>query len=251
MTGWDARRAWRSVRTEAHALSLGVDETTGSRQWAAGFGARLLRLLDRFELHDPPEREGRFGDWGWVRSGGRFYPLDPRATEVQLNDLFWSLSNLCRYFGHVEFYSVLTHTMLVEDIVRELGGSDPYLALRVLGAHLHDGHEAYLGDMTRPLKRFIPGWKIIERAVDGAIEDAVRSPGLLTQMHPLIRRADDIALAIEARDLCGDPSDWNLTEKPFEGFHAVSETPRQARDRFQRRWNRNAVFVEQPEIDLS
>lgn len=86
----------------------------------------------------------RVGDWISTFSGGRWYPLDPRVDEVRIIDIAHSLSMLCRYNGHCQyFYSVAEHCYLLSYAV-----PDPYK----LEALMHDGSEAYTSDIPRPFK---------------------------------------------------------------------------------------------------
>jgi len=113
--------------------------------------------------------ETRRGDWMEVASGTRFYPLDPRASEVHLSDVASSLAKQCRYNGHTRFfYSVAEHSVLMADwLFREYG--DPLLAYQGL---MHDAPEAYLGDMVRPLKRNMPAFVAAELPVWQTIVEA-------------------------------------------------------------------------------
>ncbi len=89
----------------------------------------------------------RKGDYIATYTGKQFYPLDPRPEDVCLEDIAHSLSNLCRFTGHTDtdrFYSVAQHSVICSTIVA------PEAALLAL---LHDAAEAYLGDISRPLKR--------------------------------------------------------------------------------------------------
>ncbi len=78
----------------------------------------------------------------------RFHPFAPRAEEVEIEAVARSLSNTCRFNGHVEtFYSVAEHSVHVSRLV------EPEYALDGL---LHDAGEAYLaGDVWTPVKRQI------------------------------------------------------------------------------------------------
>ncbi|MEP6477831.1 MAG: hypothetical protein ABJB03_00440 [Rhodoglobus sp.] len=88
---------------------------------------------------------GDRGDWAQTYTGGRFYPLSPRAEDVDPVDIAHALAMLCRYNGHVDrFYSVAEHCLLMSLVM-----PTPELALEAL---LHDGSEAYVGDMVSPLK---------------------------------------------------------------------------------------------------
>lgn len=77
-------------------------------------------------------------------TGARFNILKPDPTLVRIEDIANSLSKLCRYTGHSNaFYSVAEHSIRVSEMVPEQH------SLRGL---LHDATEAYVGDMSFPLK---------------------------------------------------------------------------------------------------
>lgn len=85
------------------------------------------------------------GDWMMTHTGRKFYPLSPRPEDIDPLDIAHSLAHLCRYNGHTDrFYSVAEHCILMSLVM-----PTPELALEAL---LHDGSEAYVGDMVRPLK---------------------------------------------------------------------------------------------------
>lgn len=71
----------------------------------------------------------------------------PTVDMINIEDIARSLSNFCRFGGHVnQFYSVAEHSMLVCALApAEL---KPY-------ALLHDATEAYLGDVIKPLKNIL------------------------------------------------------------------------------------------------
>lgn len=76
--------------------------------------------------------------------GGIYWPLDPRADEVFIEDIAHHLAMICRFTGACDrFYSVAEHSVLVSKIV------PPEMALLGL---LHDATEAYLNDLNRPVK---------------------------------------------------------------------------------------------------
>ena len=103
----------------------------------------------------------RVGDWMLTATGRVFWPLDPRPEEVCIEDIAHALSNLCRYGGHAtKFYSVAQHCVLLSR------KATPDLALEAL---MHDAAEAYVVDIPRPLKRFLPGYAEIEQRVHAAI----------------------------------------------------------------------------------
>lgn len=93
---------------------------------------------------------------------GRFFDiLRPEEYDFDIEEIATALSNLCRYTGHVNnFYSVAEHSVLVSRLLPD------NLALTGL---LHDASEAYLGDVSSPLKKLLPEYKRIEERVEQAI----------------------------------------------------------------------------------
>lgn len=136
------------------------------------------------------------GDWIRTYTGGRFYLLDPAPSDVRIEDVAHALSQICRFTGHTNrFYSVAEHSVHVSRIVR------PEHALWGL---LHDAAEAYIGDVSRPLKhaRGMEGYKAIEAKVERAVIGAF-DIDLTAEMLNEVNHADLLMLCAEARDLMG------------------------------------------------
>jgi uncharacterized protein len=146
------------------------------------------------------------GAWITTFSGRRFYVLDPRPSDVRIEDIAHSLSLQCRFNGHVNnFYSVAQHSVLVSE------RCDPADALYGL---LHDASEAYIGDMSAPLKRTdeMTAFRDAERHVMNAIVDRF----ILPFKEPIsVRIADRRMLLTEARDLGIDVTGWYKGYEPF------------------------------------
>lgn len=161
----------------------------------------------------------RIGDWVGMASGRKFWPLDPRPEEVEIEDIAQALSNLCRFGGHCSaFYSVAQHSVWVARHVECERPGRPLLALHAL---LHDAAEAYLGDVIRPLKGSMmvdrghgvsESFEVAERRVMAAIYRKFGMPRLSDADRAIIKHADNVALATEARDLMGDPQWPGLPE---------------------------------------
>ena len=101
----------------------------------------------------------RKGDWIQTFTGGQFWPLDPRAEELDIEDIAVALSRDCRYAGHCKrFYSVAEHSVLMTRVAR-LNGFNKRDQRTTL---LHDASEAYLRDIPRPLKRGLQNYRDIE-----------------------------------------------------------------------------------------
>lgn len=142
-------------------------------------------------------------------AGGRYVDLAmPQARDIELHDIAWHLSKLCRYTGAVTgvvasaIYPVAEHAMLVAELVRVRTGSN----MGALVALHHDSHEAYTGDISRPMKRRIARSApvliaMIEADLQQAIHAALGLPEPGTVVATEIAEADELALAIEAHHL--------------------------------------------------
>jgi uncharacterized protein len=165
--------------------------------------------------------EQRRGDWMQTATGIAFWPMEPRASEIRIEDIAHALSHLCRYLGHTrEFYSVAQHCVLVS---RALPPN-----LRAWGL-LHDASEAYLVDVPRPVKPYLIGYREVEEAMERAVADAFR---LSWPMPEEVKRVDNAILADEAAQLMvAPPRDWCLREPPL-GILIDPWSPQTAKRRF-------------------
>lgn len=149
--------------------------------------------------HDPPATD-RIGDWMQTFTGKAFYPLDPKASDVCIEDIAHALSMMCRYGGHsVRFYSVAEHSVHVS---WNVPSEDALWGL------LHDSAEAYCGDMIRPMKRFIPEYEKAEAAIMLTICERF---GLTLPMPEMVKYIDNAILGDE-KDAVLAPCahDWGL-----------------------------------------
>lgn len=142
------------------------------------------------------------GDWMQTFSGWAFYPMSPHEDEIDPVDIAHALSMLCRYGGHVRrFYSVAEHCVLMSRAV------SPENALWAL---LHDATEAYLGDMVRPVKRFLPAYARAEDRLMGVI---CKRFGLPATCPDEVKDADNRILRDERDALMGPaPLPWRSIE---------------------------------------
>lgn len=82
-------------------------------------------------------------------TGKRIDPFNMTPADVCIEDIAHHLSLVCRYNGAVPYhYSVGQHSLLVADLLM-LHGAQPRLELAGL---LHDASEAYINDVTTPVK---------------------------------------------------------------------------------------------------
>ncbi len=95
-----------------------------------------------------------------------FYPLEPREEDIKIGDIAHALSLMTRANGHFpEFYSVGQHCVACAREAEARGYS-----IRVqLFCLLHDASEAYLSDITRPVKKNLTAYMEIEQVLQSAI----------------------------------------------------------------------------------
>lgn len=139
----------------------------------------------------------RPGQWLQTQSGRRFYPLDPRPSDIHTPDIAHALSLLCRYGGHLDrFMSVAEHCVLMSEAVA------PEHALAAL---LHDATEAYVVDMPRPIKAYLPEYRALEDRVWTVI--AMRF-GLELELPAEVKEADNRIILTERRALMRNAEEW-------------------------------------------
>jgi hypothetical protein len=141
----------------------------------------------------------RQGDWMQTFTGRKFWPIDPRAHEIDIVDIAHALSLQCRFAGHcLKFYSVAEHCVLLSQHV-----SKP----NALWALLHDAAKAYLTDIPRPLKSSLPQYKQYEQVLMHEICIALN----LDLPEPSeVTLADTAILTDEARqNMSVPPEEWS------------------------------------------
>lgn len=137
-----------------------------------------------------------------LRSGAWFDFCAPASSNFTIEDIAHGLANICRYSGQcTSFYSVAEHSIHVSEMAKGFE----------FEALLHDAAEAFLGDITRPLKQLLPEYKKIEANVERAILDRFGVSGPI----PLqVKQADLRVLAAEQRQVMPEGTDgWVRGQK--------------------------------------
>lgn len=145
-------------------------------------------------------------------SGKEIDLLNPTVEDICIEDIAHALPNICRFNGHVKrFYSVAEHSILCANLIQ----NKKYR----LEALLHDASEAYLGDVTRPLKASLPEYSSIEKNFQRVI---AKKFGFAYPMPKEVIEIDDYLLSIERGKLSASsnalPVDFDYHKKLKEAF---------------------------------
>lgn len=151
-------------------------------------------------------------------------PLKPEADLIRIEDIAHALSMLCRANGHFKtFYSVAQHSI---NCMKEAAARG-YSKRLQLACLLHDGSEAYLADITRPVKSELPKYKEIEEPLQALIWNKWIIDPLTAQEEAQVFEIDDAILAHEFIELMDtqivDPLP-EIFSKPQYTFMGFEET---------------------------
>lgn len=131
-------------------------------------------------------------------SGVLLDPASVKADDIRLYDIAHPLSFICRGVGQVKhFLSVGQHSI---NCAREAEGRG-YPTRLVLACLLHDGAEAYVSDIIRPVKVLLTNYAEVESAFQMAIYEHFGLGDLTPEELELIRIIDDTMLWNEAKRL--------------------------------------------------
>lgn len=167
----------------------------------------------------------------WIQTyhGGVFHLLDPQPEEILIEDIAHALAMQCRFTGHTRWhYSVAQHSIYASQIVQK--GFE-------LEALLHDGSEAYIADLSRPLKHYTEMgtyYIVIEERIQSVL---ARKFGVPEQMSPEVKAADNALLYAEKAALM-PPMEWDTRwgDGIVASITIEQWTPEEAEGRFLRRY---------------
>ncbi len=151
------------------------------------------------------------------RTGRTIALLAPRGAEIAIEDIACALSRQCRFVGHTAFhYSVAQHSVLASHLV------PPEAALWAL---LHDASEAYLGDVSSPLKRtpLLAQYRALEALWERTIFHRF---GLSGDVPACVHEADAQLLCLEQAVLQGGverPAGAHLWVVPWDPIELAEE----------------------------
>lgn len=158
--------------------------------------------------------------------GIEIMPAKPQEEKIDIDDIAHALSMLCRANGHIKwFYSVGQHCVNCAIEAQERG----YSRIVQLACLLHDGSEAYLADIARPVKQQLPDYLAIEENLQDMIYKKFLGITLDEQELALVKEVDDYILEAEFSvlkkgytveppprpELCFEQLDFAIVEKHY------------------------------------
>ena len=181
-----------------------------------------------------PGHEGRKGLYMHTYSGGVFFPADPRAEEMNIHDIAHHLSMQCRFAGASKrFLSTAEHSYLCS-----LVGGPETSAQDRLEQLLHDGAEAYIQDVIRPIK-YLAEFQTIYKALEDPVERVMaRKFDLRYPFGSHVKHADEMICNLEMRDNIARPHKGHLHEEMeiYPDLHLLYFTPEHAEFMFLNRY---------------
>lgn len=145
--------------------------------------------------------------WITTYSGHTFDAANPTPADVRAIDVAHALGHLCRFTGHTSrFYSVLEHSLFVLEVGRaRFTGSGTFCRCDELALLLHDAHEAYINDISTPIKALIgDDYRVLKDRYDDAIAERFGFTRAGYFDTAFVAEADAHALRVEAWDLLPD-----------------------------------------------
>lgn len=122
-------------------------------------------------------------------TGRRVNPMDLTADDIDIRDIAHHLSCINRWCGALrQPISVAQHCVHVSWLLRGTGFE--------LAGLLHDASEAYLGDMTKWVKRH-PSMEFYRKAEEKATQVIAAVFGISPEMPDAVERADRMMITIE------------------------------------------------------
>jgi len=156
--------------------------------------------------------------------GEDFTPIAPDANQIHIEDIAHALSLMCRANGHfICFYSVAQHSINCANEAKARGLS----AKLQLACLMHDASEAYLSDVTRPVKQHLPQYREIENRLQNMIYDKFLGSHLSNEEAANVKQIDNDILIYEFKALMKKKvfdECPNISSKPTFKFSSFAET---------------------------
>lgn len=181
----------------------------------------------------------------WINTHtGKSFSLQVfQPQRIDVNDIAHALSQICRYTGHTDrFYSVAEHCCRVFDVIKEMPN---HSANDLLCALMHDASEAYLGDVSAPLKSLpeMEGYRTVEARLEGAIAIRFGLMRVNNRWPSVVEYVDKQMLTVEVEALLANKHpDFDLPKvsdvvREVNARRVFGWSSREAKTEFSARWN--------------
>ncbi|MBR4658391.1 MAG: phosphohydrolase [Clostridia bacterium] len=161
-------------------------------------------------------------------TGKHFDPTEPNDGLIDIFDIAHALSLICRANGHFSrFYSVAQHSLACAREAEAREYSDDL----VLACLLHDASEAYLSDVTRPVKALLPRYLESEEKLQNMIWEHFIWRGLTPEEKEKVFEIDDAMLSMEFHTLMPEDIDGRYAELVSD-VDFSEKAPADVRDEF-------------------
>jgi hypothetical protein len=181
--------------------------------WSKALGREPIASKAIANLLDQMDDMREQAKQAWIKTftGKRLHAFNPRPEEIHLMDIAHALSKNNRFTGHsMANYTVGQHSLHVYDVLRRMGES-PETCLMGL---LHDGSEAYLQDIAKPFKNFLPDYQEVEEGLQNAIFQKYLGFVPTQEQYSVVKLVDEILLVNEIEQLMPSDSDWYIPDVP-------------------------------------
>ena len=147
-------------------------------------------------------------------TGEDFTPLTPNIDQIKIEDIAHALSLMCRANGHIKrFYSIAQHSINCANEAKARG-----LNIKLqLACLIHDGSEAYLSDITKPVKKHLPQYIDIEKVLQELIFIKFLGVALSDNERMQVERIDEDILIFEFHNL--------MEKKVFDKLPSLYSNP--------------------------
>ncbi len=148
-------------------------------------------------------------------TGLHFDPMEPDENLIKIKDIAHSLSMICRANGHTRiFYSVAQHAIACAREAKQRGLSKEI----ILACLLHDASEAYLSDVTRPIKKELALYLEVEERLQNMIWRHFIGRDLSDDEKHKVFEIDDEMLSLEFHQIMPEDigDDYKKLVREFE-----------------------------------
>lgn len=146
--------------------------------------------------------------------GNKIFIGDPRPEDFTVEDIARNLAGINRYVG-ASRYTVAQHCVVAARMAELHYPTEKLLPARML---IHDADEAFIGDVSSPLKSLLPDYVMVEQKMQLAMEKFF---DLLFIGDPLVKELDYRMWLTEREELFGgrhgpQETDYKGPLQPFE-----------------------------------